>query len=68
MLADHSTKVTNGYWHVKALFFFFAGEDFEAAARPDMNLTFVRDLRREEPIFLCDNNYKFYKYRFSKMS
>jgi hypothetical protein len=52
MLADQSTKVTNGYWYVKAFFCFFAGEDFEAATRPDMNLNIVRYLHREELIFL----------------
>jgi coatomer subunit beta' len=70
MIADREVKVTSGAWHGDVFFFtdgrsvfFFAGGHFEVAARPDLSLSIVGYVHRAEAIVLCDNDYRFYKYR-----
>jgi coatomer subunit beta' len=70
MIADRETKVGSGAWYGEVFFFtdarsiyFFAGGRFDVAARPDLNLTIIGYVPRAEALFLCDNDYKFYRYR-----
>jgi coatomer subunit beta' len=70
IIADRETKVTSGCWYSEVFFFtddrsvyFFVGGHFEIAARPGKSLNLIGYVHQAESIFLCDGDYKFYKYR-----